>query len=162
MKEWEECYIALGTNLGDRMDNLNRAVAAMGRLPDTEVVAVSRVYETKPIGYADQDNFYNAVIKIHSVLSARALLGACLGIEAAMGRVRTVQNGPRVMDLDLLLYGAGQCESAELTLPHPRMEERGFVLWPLCDVLPDAHYIHLRNQLDDQGVRATLEQIIRP
>ena len=130
-------YVALGTNQGDLADNLRRAAAALGRLPGTAVAALSPVYETDPVGYADQPCFYNAVAAVDTALSPRALLGACLGIEAAMGRVRTVSNGPRVIDLDLVWGEAPPCADAELTFPHPRLTERAFVLVPLCDICPD-------------------------
>ncbi len=129
--------LALGSNLGDRMDYLCRAVQAMEQLPHTEVQAVSRVYETDPVGYADQPSFLNAVMLVETGLSPRALLGSCLGIEAALGRARSFANAPRVLDLDILLLEGVREADAELTVPHPRMRERGFVLIPLLDLFPD-------------------------
>lgn len=162
MKEYRQAYIALGTNMGDRCENLNRATWAVASLPDTSVTAVSRVYETKPVGFARQDDFYNAVIRVETALSPRALLGTCLGIEAGMGRVRTRKNGPRIIDLDLLLYEGETDDSDELTLPHPRMEERAFVLSPLCDVMQDKRYLSLLKELGSEGIRTASEQIIKP
>lgn len=160
--ESKQAYIALGSNMGDRGENLNRAVWALAAVPGVKVTAVSRIYETAPVGYAKQEDFYNAVVRVESELSAHALLGACLGIEAGMGRMRTRKNGPRVIDLDLLLYEGEECESAELTLPHPRMEERAFVLMPLCDVMQDGHYKKLQKELGREGVRTASAQLIKP
>lgn len=162
----KQAYIALGTNIGNRGENINRAVWAVAALPNTAVTAVSRVYETKPVGYAKQDNFYNAVIRVETGLSSRALLGACLGIEAGMGRVRGIKNGPRIIDLDLLLYEDEVSNDEELTLPHPRMEERAFVLSPLCDIMPDKHYLKLlkdlMKNLPKGEIKTASEQIIKP
>ena len=119
--DYRQAYIALGSNMGDRSENLNRAVWALASIPGIKVSALSKVYETKPVGFARQENFFNAVIRVETTLSPRALLGACLGVEAGMGRIRGRKNGPRVIDLDLLLYEGKVCQSEELTLPHPRM-----------------------------------------
>ena len=129
--------VALGTNLGDREQQLSAALEALCALPGTQVLRVSGVYETKPVGYTEQPRFLNAVTEIETALSPHALLGACLGIEAAMGRVRMFRNGPRVVDLDILVYDGVTCTEDELTLPHPRMGERAFVLVPLADLYPD-------------------------
>lgn len=129
--------LGLGANLGDRAENLRAALDALAHLPQTSVVAVSSLYETAPVGYADQPNFYNLVAVVETGLSPRALLGGCLGIEAALGRVRTFRNAPRVVDIDLLLMEGVTSDDAELTLPHPRMMERTFVLVPLAELFPD-------------------------
>lgn len=129
--------LALGSNLGDRMDNLRRAADALDALVSTRVDAASNVYETDPVGYADQPLFLNAVLLVETGLSPHALLGACLGIEAALGRVRTIKNGPRTVDIDLLMMEGVTCGTGELTLPHPRMKQRAFVLVPLRDLFPD-------------------------
>ncbi|MBQ6066771.1 MAG: 2-amino-4-hydroxy-6-hydroxymethyldihydropteridine diphosphokinase [Clostridia bacterium] len=130
----EKAYIALGSNMGDAAVNLNGAVAALNLVPGVTVTKVSGFYLTKPWGYADQPDFTNACCEVETSLSPEALLGVCLGIEAGMGRVRVIKNGPRVIDLDLLLYGEEQRCTEELTLPHPRMWEREFVLRPLLDL----------------------------
>ena len=152
--------IGLGTNTGKRERNLQNAVDALSLLPGTRVADVSPVYETEPVGYADQPDFLNAVCLVETQLSPRALLGACLGIEAALGRVRTIKNGPRVIDLDLLLYEGVTMQSDELTLPHPRMGERAFVLCPLSDILPDGVFSGFDfgekiNSADKSGVKKT-------
>jgi 2-amino-4-hydroxy-6-hydroxymethyldihydropteridine diphosphokinase len=132
-----EAYIALGSNLGDRELNLLRAVAEIGRLPESRVTALSPFYETSPVGNVNQDAFYNAVLRISTQLEARSLLTHMLRIEAeTFKRVRTVNQGPRRMDLDLLLYGVEIIYEEDLVVPHPRLTERRFVLQPLSDIAP--------------------------
>ena len=133
----DKAYIALGSNMGDAAANLREAVAALGLVPGVTVTKVSGFYVTAPWGYADQPDFTNACCEVETSLSPEALLGVCLGIEAGMGRVRVIKNGPRVIDLDLLLYGGEERHTDELTLPHPRMWEREFVLRPLLDLAED-------------------------
>ena len=116
---------------------MDEAIAAIASLPGTTVLRQSGRYRTAPVGYLDQPDFLNAVAEIETSLSPRALLGACLGIEAALHRLRTIKNGPRVIDIDLLLADGAESNDPELTLPHPRMRERAFVLVPLFDLYPD-------------------------
>ena len=130
----EKAYIALGSNLGDGEANLKEAIRALDLVPGVTVTKVSEFYLTEPWGYADQPDFTNACCEVETTLSPEALLGVCLGIEAGMGRVRQIKNGPRVIDLDLLLYGKETRNTEELILPHPRMGEREFVLLPLNDL----------------------------
>lgn len=132
-----EAVLGLGTNIGDRMENLQNAVDAIKLLPNTTVEKVSRVYQTKPVGYDDQDDFLNIDLMIKTTLSPHALLGACLGIEASMGRVRTFKNGPRIIDIDVLVYDGFKLDSFELKLPHPRILDRAFVMVPLLDLYPE-------------------------
>ena len=129
--------LGLGANLGDRADTLARAVASLHVLPRTRVTRVSSLYETEPVGYADQPDFLNLVVELDTTMSPHALLGACLGIEVALGRRRTFKNAPRVVDIDLLRYDNHVCRDMDLILPHPRMGERGFVLEPLSELFPD-------------------------
>lgn len=129
--------LGLGGNLGDRTEYLHAALDALAHLPGTAVTAVSSIYETAPVGYADQPDFYNLVAVVETSLSPRALLGGCLGIEAALGRVRTFRNAPRVVDIDVLLIEGVTSSDPELTVPHPRMMERAFVLVPLRELFPD-------------------------
>ncbi len=129
--------LGLGANLGDPLAALRTAVEALGLLPDTTVTSVSSVYQTAPVGYADQPDFYNIVLTLETALTPHALLGGCLGIEAALGRVRTFRNAPRVVDIDLLLYEGVAESTEELTVPHPRMMERAFVLVPLSELFPE-------------------------
>lgn len=127
-------YLSVGTNMGDRLQNLQNAVNSLRLLPQTSVIEVSPVYETDPIGFKEQADFLNIAVEIETSLTPEALLGALLGIEAALGRVRLFKNGPRIIDLDLLLFGNEEINSRVLTVPHPRMYEREFVLKPLCDL----------------------------
>ncbi|HET8523987.1 MAG TPA: 2-amino-4-hydroxy-6-hydroxymethyldihydropteridine diphosphokinase [Thermomicrobiales bacterium] len=129
-------YLSLGANLGDRLATLRAAVQALGELG--AMSAVSPVYETTPVGYADQPDFLNAAVRLETDLPPLPLLDALNRIEAEMGRVRTFQNAPRTLDLDLLLYGDQIINSPRLTIPHPRMHERAFVLAPLSEIAGDA------------------------
>ncbi len=126
-------YVALGSNLGDRRESLRRAVLAFN-----DVVAVSHLYETEPVGGPDNQGAYlNMVIGLDTELDPFALLARCRSVEAELGRVRTVRNAPRTLDADVLLYGDVRIDSEELTVPHPRMWERRFVMAPLADIAPD-------------------------
>ncbi len=159
--------IGLGTNLGDKRKNLNTAVHALSLLPQTRVIKASCVYQTKPVGFADQDDFLNANILIETELSPHAVLGACLGIEASMGRVRLHKNGPRIIDIDVLLYESYFSDSFELTLPHPRIKERAFVMVPLLDLYPSGrapglYFLPNLKELSDQGVEKTDFEILIP
>lgn len=131
--------IALGSNLvsefGDREANLREAVRRLGELG--EVKAVSRFYDTEPVGYIDQPRFLNGAVVLATALDPAELMRALLEIERGMGRERVVEKGPRVIDLDLLLYRDRVMNTAELTLPHPEMQERSFVLMPLSQVAGD-------------------------
>lgn len=129
--------LGLGSNQGDSRMHLRAAVQALDGLHETRVTAVSSLYRTAPVGYADQPDFLNAVAELETALSPHALLGACLGIEAALGRVRTFRNAPRVIDIDLLFMDTICSADPELILPHPRVMERGFVLIPLLELHPD-------------------------
>jgi 2-amino-4-hydroxy-6-hydroxymethyldihydropteridine diphosphokinase len=133
-----DAYIGLGSNQGDRELNLLRAVAELGKLPDSRVRGLSSFYETSPVGVSEQHDFYNAVLRLSTRLSPLELLRRLLQIEQnVFHRTRTLRWGPRAMDLDLLLYGDLVIASDELTVPHPAMAERRFVLQPLHDLAPD-------------------------
>ena len=129
--------LGLGSNQGDSRAYLRAALQALDGLHDTTVTAVSSLYRTAPVGYTDQPDFFNAVAEIETALSPHALLGACLGIEAALGRVRTFRNAPRVIDIDLLFMDTICSSAPEMILPPPRVMERGFVLIPLLELHPD-------------------------
>lgn len=130
----KEAYLALGSNIGNGAENIRAAYSALNKTPGVRVTAESEMYITKPWGYLEQADFTNACCKVITTLSPEALLGACLGIEAAMGRERTVKNGPRVIDIDVLMYEGQSRDTPELKLPHPGMAEREFVLLPLRDI----------------------------
>lgn len=154
----KKAYIGIGTNIGDRLNNIENAVKSLGLLPGTQVTKVSSVYETEPWGYTDQDDFLNACVEVETNFSPKALLGACLGIEAAFGRERPFKNAPRIIDVDLLLYEGVTMDEYELILPHPRMHERSFVLIPLKDILETLQFndINLKESYencDKNGVK---------
>jgi 2-amino-4-hydroxy-6-hydroxymethyldihydropteridine diphosphokinase len=150
-----DAYIALGSNLGDRELNLLRAVAEVGKLPKSRVTALSSFYETSPVGDVIQESFYNAVLRISTQLEPRPLLANLLQIEDnVFKRVRTVYQGPRRMDLDLLLYGNSVCNEVDLVVPHPRLTERRFVLQPLCEIAPD-----LKHPLTGKTIRELLSSL---
>lgn len=132
-------YIALGANLGDPVATLEQAIDAIGALPSTLVVKRSGWYRSAPIGYAAQPDFVNGVIAVDTSFDAEALLSALLAIEDRLGRIRSFDNAPRTIDLDVLLYGELVQASAALTVPHPRMHERAFVLAPLIEIAPDIY-----------------------
>jgi len=130
-------YIGLGTNLGDRLGNIQEALRKLDDLPIIQSVRVSSVYEAAPVGVTDQPFFLNLVVAARTSLAPQALLDALLHIENQMGRVRTERWGPRVIDMDLLLYGGEQVALPGLTVPHPRLRERAFVLIPLAEIAPE-------------------------
>ena len=138
-------YIGLGSNIGDREQNVLRAVELL-RGP-VRVIAVSSRYCTEPIGPADQEDFINAVVQVETERSALDLLSLCRSIEDRMGRQRTVRWGPRTIDLDILLYGDAMLDHPDLTIPHPRMAERKFVLVPLTEIAPHAVHPLLRREV---------------
>ena len=132
-------YIALGSNQGDRMMNLGRALDALAELPDSHVTRASHAYESEPAYVTDQPSFANAVVELETNLDPEQLLAHIGNIEDSMGRTRGVQNGPRTIDLDILLLGDVEMNTPRLTLPHPRLTERDFVVTPLLEIAPRLH-----------------------
>jgi 2-amino-4-hydroxy-6-hydroxymethyldihydropteridine diphosphokinase len=132
----EDAYVSIGTNLGDRDAHLALALRRLAELPETELVAVSPVYETDPVGPPPQGPFLNAAVWLRTGLAPRALLTALLAIEQEAGRTRSARNAARTLDLDLLLYGDRVVEEPGLSVPHPRLAERPFVLEPLAALAP--------------------------
>jgi 2-amino-4-hydroxy-6-hydroxymethyldihydropteridine diphosphokinase len=128
-------YLALGTNLGDRLANLKQAIASL--TPQMEVKAKSSVYETPPWGYEDQPKFLNQVVKVKTYLEPEALLKHLKRLEVALGRKESFQNGPRLIDIDVLFFDDTVVNTSSLVIPHPRLHERAFVLLPLMDIAPD-------------------------
>ena len=129
-------YLGLGSNLGDRRRHLAGALRRLQAGAGIRIAEVSSVYETKPVGVAGQPIFLNLVARITTTRSAHELLDQCLRVEAGLGRVRRERWGPRTIDIDLLLYGDARINDGRLTVPHPRMRERGFVLAPLAEIAP--------------------------
>ncbi len=132
-----QAFVALGANLDDPAAQVRAALAALDRLPQTRLVAASSLYRTAPIGLAGQPDFINAVAELATGLAPEALLDALLATEAGFGRVRAEKNGPRTLDLDLLLYDALTLDRPQLHLPHPRLHLRAFVVAPLAEIAPD-------------------------
>jgi 2-amino-4-hydroxy-6-hydroxymethyldihydropteridine diphosphokinase len=132
-----DAIVALGSNLGDKEGRIAEAIHCLTEAGDIRVVSRSRNFRTAPWGKTDQDSFVNACVAVATDLSAHELLERCQAIESRMGRVRTEHWGPRVIDLDVLVYRDAVSDDAALTLPHPRITERAFVLAPLADVAPD-------------------------
>jgi 2-amino-4-hydroxy-6-hydroxymethyldihydropteridine diphosphokinase len=143
-------YLSLGSNVGERDANLRRAIARMP--PSVRILRVSPVYETEPLELTDQPWFLNLAVEAETDLSPSRLLARLAAIERALGRVRAIPNGPRTIDIDILLYGDRVVRTAKLEIPHPRMAARRFVLAPLADLAPG-----LRHPVTRQTVREMLQ-----
>jgi 2-amino-4-hydroxy-6-hydroxymethyldihydropteridine diphosphokinase len=154
-------YLSLGSNMGNRYDYLIKAIKRLTSNSEVELVNYSSIYETEPVGYADQDLFLNMVIEIKTTWTAIELLETCLRIELELGRKREIKWGPRTLDLDILLYNQENIESEKLLVPHPRMLERAFVMIPLIEInqvikipgIKDPLEMHLNLIPDKEGVR---------
>ena len=133
-----EAFVGLGANLDNPLQQVRQAISELDAIERTRVLAASSLYRSAPVGYADQPDFINAVAKVQTGLSPYELLDALHVIENRHGRRRSVRNAPRTLDLDLLLYGILSVDENALTLPHPRMHERAFVLLPLAEIAPGA------------------------
>ena len=158
-----DVYLSIGTNIGEREDNLRRAVRLLAE--QVTVETVSAVYETAAVGFTDQADFLNIAVHVKTALSPLAMLDVCQAIENELGRVRTIRWGPRVIDLDILLYNNENMNTERLILPHPRMYERAFVLIPLFDVvatqseqLTKARDIVMQMDANTEGVRHVMQQ----
>lgn len=139
-----KAIVSLGANLGGREETLKSALQSLDTLCKAKLVSVSSFYETEPVEVKDaQPEYLNCVAVVETELSPRAFLGACLGIEAANGRQRLGYKTARTLDIDLLLYEGFESDDAELTVPHPRMKERAFVLVPLSELFPDGSALGL-------------------
>jgi len=130
-------FVALGSNLDDPPAQIRRALQSLAAMPETRLVSRSSLYRNPPVGYLNQPEFVNAVARIETRLAPRDLLGHLLAIERAYCRARDFPHGPRTLDLDILLYGERTVHEPELTIPHPRMVERAFVLVPLAEIAPE-------------------------
>ncbi|UXR69783.1 MULTISPECIES: 2-amino-4-hydroxy-6-hydroxymethyldihydropteridine diphosphokinase [unclassified Staphylococcus] len=154
-----DAYLGLGGNIGDREAQIKEAIAQLDQHAQIDVIAVSPMYETKPVGYVDQPDFLNVCVHVKTTLSAIELLDVALEVEAALHRVREVRWGPRTIDIDVLLYGQDIVETERVTVPHPRMTERAFVMIPLNDIAPhvieprSGKAIHTLVKPDDTVVR---------
>ena len=140
-------YLGLGSNLGDRARHLREALAALRALLDIE--AVSRVYESEPVGYRNQSDFWNLVLRARTRRDPLELFGQIKQIEQALGRTETFRNAPRIIDIDLLSYNDIVLQTEVLELPHPRMHERTFVLYPLAELEPEFRHPALKQSVHD-------------
>ena len=138
-------YLGLGSNLGDREENLRKSLSLLGERG--EIIALSSVYQTEPWGYADQPSFLNLVCGFRTYLSPPELLGLVQEVERRLGRVRTIRYGPRTMDVDILLYGDRIVDTPDLQIPHPRIPERAFVLAPFAEIAPDIEHPTLKRPI---------------
>ncbi len=131
------CHLGLGANIAYPAYQLAAAISALAASPEMSLHRISSVYLTKPAGFTDQPSFFNMALAIRTNLSPSELLNVIANIESALGRERSIKDGPRTIDIDILVCGQITCERAELTVPHPRMKERQFVLTPLSEIAPD-------------------------
>ena len=152
-------YLALGSNLGNRATNLKEALASLS--PQMEVKAKSKVYETPPWGHTEQDKFFNQVVMVKTYLEPEPLLKHLKRLEVALGRKASFQNGPRLIDIDILFYDDLVLESPALVIPHPHVHERGFVLLPLLDIAPDLVHPVKQRSVRDMLAGCDLQGIVQ-
>ena len=150
-------YLALGTNLGDRLANLKQAIASL--TPQMEVKAKSQVYETPPWGFEDQPKYLNQVIKVNTYLEPEPLLKHLKRLEVALGRQESFPNGPRLIDIDILFYDDLVVNKPLLVIPHPRLQERGFVLLPLMDIAPNLIHPVSRKSIREMAAVSDVREI---
>ncbi len=136
MNELVDAYLSLGTNVGERVNNLSRALSLIAGFEKSKISKVSRIYETEPWGYTEQENFLNLCLRLKTSLAPYDLLHKSQEVETELDRVREFKWGPRTMDVDILLYGEYKEETEELTIPHKHMHERAFVLGPMLELNP--------------------------
>ena len=161
MEIWRPAYIGVGSNLADPRAQVLTACARLAQVPRTRVVLSSRLYRSRPLGPIAQPEFVNAVVGVLTQLESPALLAALRALEAALGRPAQRERwGPRIIDLDLLSYGRERCSEPGLTLPHPGIVERNFVLYPLADIAPELHIPGLGRVTELKG-RVTSEGLWR-
>lgn len=142
-------FIGLGSNMGDKLANLKKAVLELGKVSGNKVLAVSSFYKTEPVGGVEQDWFVNAVAEVETGLTPRELLNKLLYIEKNLGRVRDAKWGPRVIDLDILLFDDLMMDEEGLSIPHPYLHERGFVLVPLAEIAPKVIHPKLKKTMSE-------------
>ncbi len=157
-------FIGLGSNMADPVDQLQRALFDIRRLSEVSLLAVSSFYRSAPVGFLEQPDFINAVAKLDTSLPAEALLRALLDVELLHGRKRTFRNAPRTLDLDVLLYQGVQMQQHGLTIPHPQMHKRAFVLQPLLELAPECDIpgVGLARDFAAGCVDQQLEKLSRP
>ena len=146
-----DVYLSLGSNLGDRRASLRKALRLLGE--GVEIVKISSVYDTEPVGVGEQPRFLNLVCRVNTDIGPMQLLSLIKGIEASMGRNLILRNAPRIIDIDIILYGDTIMESPELIIPHPRMRERAFVLVPFAEIAPEVVHPVSGERIDDLSSR---------
>lgn len=157
-------YLGLGTNMGNRMQQLERAISFLDEMDGIEVVKLSSIYETEPVGYLDQPRFLNMVIKVKTSDTAPTLLTKVLHIEKKMDRVRTIRWGPRTIDIDILLYDDETYNLPQLQIPHPRMWQRAFVLVPLLEIVDQEvdHRWGIAKKLEQLSDKNDVKRLLSP
>ena len=158
--------LSLGTNIGNRKNNLFSAVKSLDLIPETKVLDCSSIYETEPVGYAQQDDFYNIALLLESKFEPNEMLGICMGLEAGFNRVREFKNGPRILDVDVIFCEDKKINTKNLTVPHPRYFERRFVLEPMLELFPDGEFFGVDfkkfiDKIDGQNVRVADKLILK-
>lgn len=158
--------LSLGTNIGDQKNNLLSAVKSLELIPETKVLDCSSIYETEPVGYAQQDDFYNIALLLESKFEPNEMLGICMGLEAGFNRVREFKNGPRILDVDVIFCEDKKINTKNLTVPHPRYFERRFVLEPMLELFPDGEFFGIDfkkfiDKIDGQNVRIADKLILK-
>lgn len=142
-----EAYVGIGSNLGDKEENIRKSINLMGK--KCEILKISSLYETEPVGYADQEWFLNCVVKVNTSMNPEELLEFLLSIEKDLGRAKTIKNGPRTIDLDILFYGDKIINKNNLIVPHPRLHERLFALEPLMEISPELVHPVLKKSIKE-------------
>ena len=151
--------LALGSNIGDRKQNLEKAIDSLNNIPYTDVIKASSVYETEPVDYLRQDNFYNIVIEVRSQFEPNEMLGICMGVESGLGRIRGIKNGPRIIDLDIIFAEDKKIKTKNLTVPHQRYKERHFVLAPMLEIFPEGEFYgrnfkkYITDEIEEQKIK---------
>lgn len=154
----KKAYIGIGSNIGDKTANCKKAIELLNKHSQAKVTKISDFYETEPVGYKEQEWFVNCAVEIETDLNPQELLLLCRMIESELGRERKIKYGPRIIDLDILLYNNDIIDTIGLKIPHPEMHKRSFVLKPLSDIAPDAVHpvlkktiVELLNNLAEEG-----------
>ncbi|MDT0018326.1 2-amino-4-hydroxy-6-hydroxymethyldihydropteridine diphosphokinase [Listeria swaminathanii] len=155
-----KAFLSIGTNIGERLDNLNDAIQGLAASEQIKITKVSSVYETDAVGYEDQAAFLNIAAEVETNFTPVDLLDFCLALELELGRVRLFKWGPRLIDIDVLLYDDVKIDTEKLKIPHPYMKERAFVMIPLIEISPEKSTL-LENPaiLEEQGVRKIKNQV---
>lgn len=155
-----KAFLSIGTNIGERLDNLNNALKGIADSDENKITKVSSVYETDAVGYEDQAAFLNIVAEIETDFAPVELLDFCLALELELGRVRLFKWGPRLIDIDILLYEDVKIDTEKLKIPHPYMKERAFVMIPLLEISPEkSRFVDNEAILEEQVVRKIKNQV---